>query len=305
MEPDVEEEAAPQAVRAGVVFTDALHALADGLSLSYRDYPPARTEGSPKLPVVCLHGLTRNLRDFEEVAPEIAALGRRVIVPSLRGRGLSSWDPKPERYTPGVYASDVRSLLDALGVPQAAFLGTSLGGIVTMVLAATDPRRVRAVVLNDIGADIAAEGVERIRGYAGRGAPAASWAEAAERAREVNGPAFPKETGEAFWIAFAKRTRREAEGRIVSEYDPAIGDVMRATPPAEGGLWQLFDALAATPTLLVRGALSDLLTTETVAAMRARKPDLAFVEVPDVGHAPMLTEPPAMAAIKAFLAGVE
>jgi pimeloyl-ACP methyl ester carboxylesterase len=289
----------------GTAFVDAFHPLEDGLRMSYRDYPPAELDPpAAKLPVVCLHGLSRNLKDFEDVAPEIAALGRRVIAPSFRGRGLSSRDPNPERYTPGIYAADVRSLLDALGAPRAVFVGTSLGGIVSMLLAATDPPRIGGVVLNDIGAEVAQAGLDRIKGYVGRGEPAKSWDEAAERAREVNGPAFPKETGLAFWIAFAKRTRREEGGLIVSDYDPAIGDAMRAAPPAKGGMWPLFDALAATPTLLVRGALSDLLSMETVAAMRARKPDLVVAEVPDVGHAPLLTEPAAISALKAFLAQV-
>jgi pimeloyl-ACP methyl ester carboxylesterase len=286
-------------------FTEAFHPLEDGLRLAYRDYPPA----APNLPVllrpvVCLHGLSRSCRDFEDVAPVIAALGRRVIAPSFRGRGQSSWDPKPERYNPLVYAGDIRGLLEALGVSQAVFVGTSLGGLVSMALAALDPPRVGAVVLNDVGPEINSVGLERIRGYVGRGAPVKTWEEAAARAREVNGPAFPKEAGEAFWLAFAKRTRKQEGGLIVSDYDPAIGEAARTQPVSAASLWQLFDALAAVPTLLIRGGVSDLLSTETVAAMRARKPDLTYAEVPDVGHAPMLTEPAAMTALAAFLAQV-
>lgn len=285
-------------------FVEGFHDLEDGLRLSYRDYAPARP-GSSKLPVVCLHGLTRNGRDFEDVAPAIAAEGRRVVAPSMRGRGLSSWDPQAERYNPGVYVADVRSLLDALGIPRAVFVGTSLGGIITMVMAAVDPARIGACVLNDIGAVIDQAGIDRIRRYVGRGKPASDWAEAGRMAREVNGVVFPKETGADYWIAFARRTRRQAEdGTIVSDYDPAIGEAMRAAGPPAADLWGFFDLLVPIPTLTVRGALSDLLSKETVAAMKARKPDLRVAEVPDVGHAPMLTEPAALAALEAFLAEV-
>jgi pimeloyl-ACP methyl ester carboxylesterase len=289
--------------RSSAGFVQGLHPLEDGLRLSYRDYAPAYA--SAKLPAICLHGLTRNERDFEDVAQMIASEGRRVIVPSMRGRGLSSYDPKPERYNPGVYAGDVKSLMDALGIPRAVFVGTSLGGIITMVMAATDPGRIGASVLNDIGAVIDPAGIERIRRYVGRGAPATDWAEAARMAREVNGVVFPRETGEAYWIAFARRTRRQAEdGSIVSDYDPAIGEAMRAAGQAAADLWPFFELLVPIPTLLVRGAHSDLLSKETVAAMKAKKPDLRVAEVTDVGHAPMLTEPAAAAALEAFLAEV-
>jgi pimeloyl-ACP methyl ester carboxylesterase len=291
-------------LRSAAGFVDGLHPLEEGLKLSYRDYAPAYP-GSSKLPAICLHGLTRNARDFEDLAPLIAGEGRRVIVPSMRGRGLSSWDPKPERYNPGVYAADVKSLLDALGVPRAVFVGTSLGGVITMVTAATEPALIGACVLNDIGTVVDPAGLDRIRGFVGRGAPAKNWAEAGRMAREVNGVAFPKETGEDFWIAFARRTRRQApDGSIVSDYDPAIGEAMRAAGPPAADLWGYFDLLASIPTLVVRGALSDLLSKETVAAMKARKPDLRAAEIPDVGHAPMLTEPAAVAALEAFLAEV-
>jgi pimeloyl-ACP methyl ester carboxylesterase len=286
-------------------FTEAFHPIEDGLALAYRDYRQA-AGATAKLPVVCLHALSRNLLDYEEVAPAIAESGRRVVVPSLRGRGRSSWDPKPDRYHPGSYAADVTSLLDGLAIPRAVFVGTSLGGIVTMVLAATQAGRVAAAVLNDVGGDLAPAGLERIKRYVGRGTPAKTWAEAAAKARAVNTIAFPKETGEAFWLTFARRTRVETEAGIVLDYDPAIGETMRAAPPAEpGALWPLFEALKPVPTLVVRGALSDLLARETLAEMRARKPDLAVVEIPDVGHAPLLTEPPAMAALMSFLARVD
>lgn len=294
---------APGAARSAA-FVDTHHALEDGLLLAYRDYPAAGPARG-KAPVVCLHALTRNLKDFEDVAPAIAASGRRAIVPSMRGRGRSSWDPKPERYHPGTYAGDVLALLAALDVPRTVYLGSSLGGIVSMVVAAIDPARMAACVLNDVGAALAPEGLARIKGYVGRGAPAKDWAEAAEKTREVNGVAFPNETDQAFWLAFARRTRIETEAGIVADYDPAIGETMRAAPEAPDVLWPVFDALKPIPTLMIRGALSDLLASETVAAMRARKPDLKLAEVPDVGHAPLLTEPAAAAALMAFLDEVD
>jgi pimeloyl-ACP methyl ester carboxylesterase len=286
-------------------FEERIVATADGLALYARDYPAlAPVTG---LPVLCLHGLTRNSRDFEVIAPRIAACGRRVIVPDTRGRGNSANDPDPAHYNPAIYAQDMIALLDKLGVARAVFLGTSMGGIVTLVTATLAPDRIAAAILNDIGTHISPEGVARIGSYVGRMQAVGSWREAAAAIRAVNGAAHPgRLEDDGFWDTYARRTFRAREdGMLELDYDPqiAIGFAAAAdAPPAD--LSPLFQALAVKPVLSVRGALSDLLSPETVAKMRALKPDLETVEIDDVGHAPTLEEPQAWEALLSFLAKV-
>jgi len=283
-------------------FEDRMFRTADGLNLHYRDYAPAGP--SRGAPVLCLHGLTRNVRDFEELAPSIAGLGRRVIVASQRGRGRSDWDTARERYNPAVYTADMLALLDHVEAPQAVFVGTSMGGLMTLMAAVMAPGRLAGAVLNDIGPEIDPVGLERIRGYVGAANSAASWRDAAAACRAINGVAFPQETGDAFWLDFAHKIYRQVEdGRIVLDYDPQIAASIQPEPadrPATD-LWPLFDALADVPTLIVRGAITDILMAATVEEMQRRKPDLAVATVPDVGHAPFMTEPPAWGALREFL----
>lgn len=283
-------------------FEDRWFRTGDGLRLHYRDYRAKDREAGA--PVLCLHGLTRNVRDFEDLAPQIAALGRRVIVASQRGRGASDADPRPERYTPAVYVADMLGLLDELEVPRAVFVGTSMGGLMTLIAAQAAPSRLAGAVLNDIGPEIDPAGLARIRGYVGGAGEVATWAEAGEICRRINGPAFPDETAGSFWTDFARKLFREhAPGVLRLDYDPAIA----ASVAGEGGgagpdLWPLFDALAAVPTLVVRGERSDILMPSTLKEMRRRKPDLQTAIVPRVGHAPFLTEPGPLAALRRFLA---
>lgn len=285
-------------------FEDRIIATVDDLTLYVRDYAPLLPETG--LPVICLHGLTRNSRDFEIVAPRIAALGRRVIAPDMRGRGQSANDPVPAHYVPAVYAQDVAHLMDVLDIPRAVFVGTSMGGLITLVIAATEPDRIAASVLNDVGPVLSVEGLSRIAGYVGRVQAVESWEEAAGAVRAVNGSAFPERLDDDdFWIAFARRTFREREdGKLEFDYDPHIALVFAdfdEDAPAPD-LTPLFDALAQKPMLSVRGALSDLFSPEAVAFMRERKPDLDTVTVENIGHAPMLDEPEAWDALLDFLA---
>lgn len=284
--------------------TDAFFESRDGLKISFRDYPP---DGDVTgVPVLCLHGLTRNLKDFEELAPQIAATGRRVIAASQRGRGDSQRDSVTERYHPGVYTQDMIDLLDHLGIDRAVLVGTSMGGLMTMGAAALAPHRLAAAVLNDVGPELDMAGIERIRSYVGKSGDHADWQSAAQRARDVNGYAFPKETGESFWLDFARRTHRVLpSGAIRSDYDPAIASAVATggQPPID--LWALFAALLPIPTLVIRGAISDLLSRETVTRMCAIKPDLRVTEVPDVGHAPFMTESEAWSSLVHFLQQVD
>jgi pimeloyl-ACP methyl ester carboxylesterase len=272
----------------------------DGLTLFARDY--AGGDGDACLPVICLHGLTRNSKDFEDLAPLIAGWGRRVLVPDVRGRGQSGRDPKPGNYNPKTYARDVLGMMDRLGIHRAVFLGTSMGGLITMMVAAFRSKAVAAAILNDVGPVIAPEGVARILGYAGKGAPIASWDAAADYLRATSGIAFPDFDGED-WRRMARRTFRDRDGRPELDYDPAIAAPLRKPGRiVELIAWLLFRRLARRrPTLLIRGGLSDIISADIAARMHKAAPGMQEVVIPQVGHAPMLDEPAAVDAIAQFL----
>ncbi len=279
----------------------------DDLTLYARDYPPLAPQTGA--PVICLHGLTRNSRDFEVIAPRIAALGRRVIVPDMRGRGQSANDPDPAHYVPAVYAQDVVKLMDDLGVPKAVFIGTSMGGLITLVIAATAPDRIAASVLNDVGPQVNTSGLTRIASYVGNVQPVATLQEAAAAVRSTNGSAFPdKLDDDAFWLAFARRTFRvRDDGQFELDYDPLIALAFAdfdADAPAPD-LMPYFQALANKPVLSVRGEHSDILTAEGAERMRNASERVEAITVQGRGHAPALDEPDAWDAILDFLARVE
>ena len=287
-------------------FEERIVATADGLTLYARDYAPLAP--ATGVPVICLHGLTRNSRDFEVIAPRIAALGRRVIAPDMRGRGKSANDPDPAHYNGAIYAQDVIAIMNKLEIPRAVFVGTSMGGIITMMLASFALDRIAAAVLNDIGPRLDSAGIARIGSYVGRVAPVPSWEAAARTVRDLAGSAFPDRLeDEAFWSSFARRVFSEREdGQVELDYDPhiALGFAESAAgPPAD--LTPLFQSLAKRPMLSVRGSISDLLSDDTVSYMRGLKPDIETVEVRNVGHAPLLEEPEAWDAVLNFLARVE
>ncbi len=288
-------------------FEERVIPTVDGLALYARDYPAlAPVTG---VPVICLHGLTRNSRDFEVIAPRISALGRRVVAPDMRGRGKSANDPDPAHYVPAVYTQDVAKLMDVLEIPKAVFLGTSMGGIITMVMAATAPDRIAASVLNDVGPQISADGLSRIASYVGHVQPVADWNAAAAAVREIAEAAYPdRHDDDAFWMAMARRTHHQLDdGRVELDYDPhialAFADLDADAPPPD--MTPLFQALAQKPMLSVRGAISDICPASVAEKMRALKPDLVEVEIENVGHAPTLDEPAAWDAILDFLARVD
>jgi pimeloyl-ACP methyl ester carboxylesterase len=253
--------------------------------------------------LLCLPGLTRNVRDFAEFAERYSPRFR-VLVLEFRGRGESAYDPLPARYNPLTYAGDVIELLDQLGIARAIFVGTSLGGLVTMTLAAIAPQRIAAAVLNDVGPELNQVGLDRIQGYVGKDARFRSWDAAADTIAAVQGPAFPK-YGQKEWLAMARRNCREEGGEIRFDYDMAIADAFKVSGPTPKiDMWPLFAALAQKPLLVVRGALSELLSPEAAQKMRQAAPGAHFVDVPDIGHAPMLNEPEAVAAIDGFLDAV-
>ena len=285
-------------------FADRWWRSDDGLRLYARDY--AGAAGEAKLPVIAIHGLTRNSADFAAVAPIIAATGRRVLAVDVRGRARSDRAADPMTYQPVQYARDMLALMDQAGIARAAFLGTSMGGLITMALTAIAPDRIAAAILNDVGPEVSLVGLTRIAAYAGQPVDTPTWDDAVAYVRKHNAIALPHYT-DADWDAFARRVFREGPDGPVLDYDPDIAVPIRAAGQAAlvPDLWGDFERLATgRPTLLIRGATSDLLDAEIAGRMRARAPEMGYVEVPDVGHAPMLDEPTAEAAILAFLGAV-
>jgi pimeloyl-ACP methyl ester carboxylesterase len=271
----------------------------DGLRLHALDHGERY---SPRLPVVCLPGLTRTVEDFAVLAATLAS-DRRVLSLDYRGRGRSDYDPNPEHYAIAVETADVVTVMTALEAIPAIVVGTSRGGLIAMTLAAEKPELLAGVVLNDIGPVVEIEGVIRIKGYVGQLQHPASYREAAEFLQRSTGSQFPK-LGAADWLAAAKRGWREEAGQLVSTYDPALAHTLQGFDPDKPfpTLWPQFDAMAQVPLMVVRGANSDILSSATVAAMRARHPDMEVLVVPDQGHAPLLAEADTIGAIAAFAA---
>lgn len=270
----------------------------DGLRLYARAYG----SDTDRLPVICVPGLTRNSRDFEEVAPQIASQGRRVFAVDLRGRGQSERSSNPKTYAPRQYAEDMRALLSAIGAPQAIFVGTSLGGLVAMTLAVRAPALIGGAVLNDVGPRVGKAGLARIRSYAGKSTPVKTWADAAEYVKRTNSSSFPDAPNEV-WERFARRTFREEDGRVVLDYDPGIA---RTTNPfiawlASMMLWPAFRRLGKCgPLLLIHGETSDIIEPETIDRMQREAPHMKVSAIPGVGHAPMLDEPAAVESLTAY-----
>lgn len=274
----------------------------DGLRLHARDYGDA---ASGRLPVVCLPGLTRNSIDFHDLALFLSRhrhRPRRVVAVDYRGRGLSEWDKDWRNYDVRVEVADLMAVLAALGIEEAAFVGTSRGGLVTMGLAIGRPGAIRGAVLNDVGPVIEPQGLLRIRSYVGKLPSPRDWAEAADMLKQVSGSQSPGLTNDD-WLAMAKGTWREEPGGLVPTYDPALMkplaglDLESPIPP----LWPLFEGLKDVPVLAIRGETSDLLSRETLAAMTERHPGLETFEVPGQGHAPLLRDGPTIDRIVSFV----
>jgi pimeloyl-ACP methyl ester carboxylesterase len=273
----------------------------DGLRLHVRDYGDRR---SRRLPIVCLPGLSRTAEDFDVLATAIAAKAtepRRVLALDYRGRGLSDYDHNPGHYAILVELADVIAVLVACGAAPAVILGTSRGGLLAMALATKQPGAVAGAVLNDIGPVIETQGLMRIKDYVGKLPEPRSFEEGADILRRISGAQFPN-LGAADWLAAAKRGWREQNGRLVTTYDPALAHNLTAvnTDQPIPAMWPQFEALARVPVMVIRGAHSDILSSETVAAMQTRHPELDVLMLPDQGHAPLLAEPDTIARIAQF-----
>jgi pimeloyl-ACP methyl ester carboxylesterase len=278
--------------------TEHYYRSADGLELHCRIYP-AHTAGG--LPVLCLPGLTRNSRDFAALARHLEPQ-RDVLAADMRGRGLSQWDPEPAHYRLPTYVEDVWKLLESRRIETCLVVGTSLGALMAMVMAAMRPKAVAGIVLNDAGPELDPAGLHRIAAYAGKLPPVSSWAEAVEQAKSLYGAGLPGLT-EAEWLDFARCGYRENPAGVpVSDVDPAISKTFSApaaTSPPD--LWPLFAQIRA-PMLVIRGALSDILSARTVERMAREKPGLETLTVTNRGHVPLLNEPECLVAIDAFVA---
>lgn len=282
-------------------WSDGWWQTGDGLRLHYRDY-----EGDPdRPPIVCIPGLTRNARDFEGVAERLAGDWRLICV-ELRGRGQSDYAKDPMTYAPPTYWQDMEALIAALGLGRFILFGTSLGGLITMLLALADRQRIAGALLNDIGPEIERDGLDHIRSYVGRSQSWPTWLHAARFLAEAQSDRYPGwDIGQ--WLVHAKRLcKLTAGGRIVFDYDMRIAEPFRQ-PGGDSGfdLWTAFAALKGMPSLVVHGEISDLLSRSTVDRMVAENPEMEAVTVPNVGHAPTLEEPEAAAAIDRLLERVE
>ncbi len=273
----------------------------DGLRLHARDYGG----GDDALPpILCMPGLTRNARDFDAVAARLA--GRwRVIAIDFRGRGESAYAKDPMSYVPLTYVQDVEALLAEFGIGRFVAFGTSLGGIVTMLLAGLESGRIAGALLNDIGPDIERAGLARIRSYVGRGGVFPTWMHAARAVSETQGDIYPDWEIED-WLAMAKRLYRlNSAGRIVLDYDLKIAEPFRVAGGEAGpDMWSALSALRGVPTLIVRGGRSDLLSAAVADRMVAALDDVELVTVPGVGHAPLLSEDAVQQPIDRLLARV-
>lgn len=271
----------------------------DGISTFVVEHMAAGVETGP--PILCLHGLTRNHKDFRDLIEPLQGMGRRVVAIDVRGRGRSQRDPNSGNYNPLIYAQDVMGIMAHLGIARAVFIGTSMGGLITMIIGAFAPNLIAGAVLNDIGPEVDPAGIKRIQSYVGKMPKIKNWDEAALALKSAGSSTYP-DRDFAFWLDFAKRNMIESEGGIVFDYDPAIANF--ASTPSDAPaptMWEQFKAFETIPTAVIRGAFSDLLSADIVARMKVAKPDLITAEVPNVGHAPMLSEPEAWGAIAAIV----
>ncbi len=279
-------------------YRERRYTAQDGLSLYYRDY------GDPLstcVPILCLAGLTRNSKDFHDLAMRLCG-NRRVVCPDYRGRGRSDYDPDTSHYQPSTYLDDIRHLLAVTGMHRVIVVGTSLGGLLAMAMGAAMPTVLAGVILNDIGPEVGRGGLDRILAYISQDRPQQNWDDAVAELKSM----FPELglASEEVWRKAAEATfRRGEDGRLHFDWDVRLVEPLRKKPPPDD-LWPLYRSLRRVPVLVLRGERSDILSAETVARMVAEHPQATAVTIPRAGHVPTLAEPEATAAIDAFLEGM-
>jgi pimeloyl-ACP methyl ester carboxylesterase len=269
----------------------------DGLRLFYRAYGPA---DSAALPVLCLPGLTRHSGDFAGLATRLAAAGRRVVCPDLRGRGRSEYARDWRTYDPAYYLDDIRALLALEQIGRAVIVGTSMGGLLAMAMGVAMPSVLAGIVINDVGPDISRNGQKRILDYISVDRPQPDWPSAARHLRQL----LPNLSvaDEAGWVRVARNTYREGEdGLLHFDWDVSLHLAVRRGVDPDLDLWALWRSVSHLPILAVRGGASDVLSPATFARMKSEKPDLVQIELPGVGHTPSLEEPASIEAVDEFL----
>jgi pimeloyl-ACP methyl ester carboxylesterase len=281
-------------------YNDYWYKSSDGLRLYARQYGSPTAENT----IICIPGLTRNSADFSILCEHLATQ-YRIFAVDLRGRGNSDYDTNPENYHPGTYATDIIRLLDELGLPSAIIIGTSLGGLVSMILAATHTNRIAAIVLNDIGPEADQAGLDRIKTYVCNPSSVSNWGEAVAKTKSIQGREYPTFSDED-WLTFSKNLYKEnPDGKPILAYDPAIATLLKQPIDAPSAdLWPIFKSISDCPLLLIRGELSDILSLHCVTKMQKQRPDMSFLEIPNCGHAPLLSETTALVTIDQFLATV-
>ncbi|MBB4285395.1 alpha/beta fold hydrolase [Roseospira goensis] len=283
-----------------------LCARPEGLKrMAYREWGQAHSAPDPALPpVLCVHGLSRNSHDFDRLGATLAeAGGRHVLAPDVLGRGDSDWLADPSGYQVPAYVGDMMALIARAGTDHVDWVGTSMGGLIAMVIAASPLSPIRRLVLNDVGPFVPKAALARIAESATAPDPTfASLADAEAHYRQIHADFGPMT--DADWDAFTHHStvRRAEDGGWRRHQDPAIGDPMKGVEPADMDLWALWDLIRC-PVLVLRGARSDLLLAETAAEMTRRGPPCTVHEVPDVGHAPMFTTAALNRIVADFLAG--
>lgn len=297
---------AEKAEYGGPVRQDFAITMQDGIVIRGHDYGDRL---SSNMPLVCLPGLTRSVRDFHEIAVKLSKSSknpRRVITMDYRGRGRSDYDKTWENYNPLVESNDILATLTGLGLHKAAFLGTSRGGINTMLLGTMRPGLLAGAILHDIGPEIDLTGLVKIKGYVTRMPQPKNWLEAALIIKTIQKASFPNNTEED-WMEAAKQTFRDENGRPVIDYDSALMKTLASitVTSAAPNLTPQFLSLRNVPLLAIRGALSDILSAETFRTMDKLHPTMLGLTVPDQGHVPSLQTPQVFAAIESFLQGLD
>ncbi|MBO6503416.1 MAG: alpha/beta hydrolase [Kordiimonadaceae bacterium] len=278
-------------------YTDEYFTNTDGLKQHYRDYNVA-PDGAPL--VLCMPGLTRNAKDFGFIADHLKDRCRLICV-EQRGRGWSEWDPDPSRYAPNVYVEDMMALLQHLDVAEIITIGTSLGGLMTIMMNALYPGVIKAAVINDIGPEIDPAGIARIKSYVGVGTPPATWEEAVEAVKFANRGVYPKFSDQD-WLMVTHLLYEDKDGRPAAQYDPALRkNFDENDDQAAPDLWPLFAQMHSIPMVVLRGGISDILSATTLQRMATEHPDLVPVTVPDMGHVPLMREPEVQAAIDGLI----
>ncbi|MDC0073823.1 alpha/beta hydrolase [Alphaproteobacteria bacterium] len=267
----------------------------DGLKLYFRDY---KNDFSKKKPIICLPGMTRNSKDFHEFA-ETFVKDRRIICPDLRGRGKSDYDKNVKNYwLPYKYTSDVLSIMTASSISEAYFVGTSLGGLLAMQMAVVRPSSICGIVLNDIGPELPINAVNRISNQSSKSKGFNSWDEAMKYLKENFKNTHPK-ISDLKWLNLAKKNFQEKDGLIQTDYDIKIINNLKKNSTKQN-LWILYESIKKIPTLLIKGALSDILTNQILNKMVSLKDDLEITEIDFCGHNPFLDEKEAISSIKLF-----